>query len=319
MEKEGFKRRKCPPLLGKAAGANGHIRKFDAGLVIAGHSELYRDSHSRTVLKVMQPPPKGDIEAKFYNEITTSPLPELKTLRSLCPRFYGVVEDGDQKFLRLEDLTRPFHNPCIIDIKMGRVTWDPDATEAKRAREESKYPPLKKTGFQLLGCRVGNISYRDVLGVKANTDSIEISGDGSDQNHIKLDKKWGRGLQYEELTSGLATFMSGAGNSERQNSVRLSILAKLYDIKEWFLTQNSYRFFASSILVLYEGYSKHDLNSQGSSDSEDDRSCHVNPRVDVRMIDFAHVYPSQVDKLDENYIFGLDNLIKSFEFAIPPS
>jgi len=53
--------------------------------------------------------------------------------------------------------------------------------------------------------------------------------------------------------------------------------------------------------------------------SEDDRSCHVNPRVDVRMIDFAHVYPSQVDKLDENYIFGLDNLIKSFEFAIPPS
>ena len=57
---------------------------------------------------------------------------------------------------------------------MGRVTWDPDATEAKRAREESKYPPLKKTGFQLLGCRVGNISYRDVLGVKANTDSIEV-------------------------------------------------------------------------------------------------------------------------------------------------
>ena len=37
MEKEGFKRRKCPTLLGKAAGANGHIRKFDAGLVIAGH------------------------------------------------------------------------------------------------------------------------------------------------------------------------------------------------------------------------------------------------------------------------------------------
>jgi len=78
-------------------------------------------------------------------------------LRTLCPRFYGTVEDNNTVgggYLRLEDLTRPFHNPCIIDIKMGKVTWDPDATDTKRKREESKYPPLKKTGFQLLGCRV---------------------------------------------------------------------------------------------------------------------------------------------------------------------
>lgn len=41
-----------------------------------------------------------------------------------------------------------------MDIKIGRVTSDPLASEAKRKREEAKYPPLKKTGFQLLGCRV---------------------------------------------------------------------------------------------------------------------------------------------------------------------
>ena len=37
---------------------------------------------------------------------------------------------------------------------MGRVTWDPNASEVKRKREESKYPPLKNLGFQFLGCRV---------------------------------------------------------------------------------------------------------------------------------------------------------------------
>ena len=85
-------------------------------------------------------------------------------LRTLCPRFYGIVEHlGPEHpgFLRLEDLTRPFRNPCIIDIKMGKVTWDPGATKAKKEREESKYPPLQKTGFQLLGCRVSLIKILD--------------------------------------------------------------------------------------------------------------------------------------------------------------
>ena len=79
-------------------------------------------------------------------------------LRTLCPRFHGTVLHNGENYLRLEDLTRPFRNPCIIDIKMGRVTWDPDATDAKRVREESKYPPLKMSGFQFLGCRVRCLS-----------------------------------------------------------------------------------------------------------------------------------------------------------------
>ena len=36
------------------------------------------------------------------------------------------------------------------------------------------------------------------------------------------------------------------------------------------------------------------------------------PLVDVKMIDFAHVFPAN-DKLDDNYLFGLNNLIAAFE------
>ena len=79
----------------------------------------------------------------------------MKVLRSLCPKFFGVVYDQQNwGYLKLEDLTRTFKNPCIMDVKMGRVTWDPNASEVKRKREESKYPPLKNLGFQFLGCRV---------------------------------------------------------------------------------------------------------------------------------------------------------------------
>lgn len=33
----------------------------------------------------------------------------------------------------------------------------------------------------------------------------------------------------------------------------------------------------------------------------------------VKMIDFAHVFPSEDDTLDTNYLFGVESLVKIFE------
>lgn len=33
----------------------------------------------------------------------------------------------------------------------------------------------------------------------------------------------------------------------------------------------------------------------------------------VKMIDFAHVFPSEDNTLDTNYLFGVENLVKIFE------
>lgn len=33
----------------------------------------------------------------------------------------------------------------------------------------------------------------------------------------------------------------------------------------------------------------------------------------VKMIDFAHVFPTEDDTVDDNYLFGVDNLVKMFE------
>ena len=57
-------------------------------------------------------------------------------------------------YLQLEDITSRFHRPCIMDVKMGCITYAPDAEPEKVAREISKYPPAKETGFQLIGTRV---------------------------------------------------------------------------------------------------------------------------------------------------------------------
>ncbi len=65
------------------------------------------------------------------------------------------------KFLQLEDITSKFENPCVIDVKIGKITYDPEATAEKRAKETNKYPPLKKTGFQLRGFRVSAVDSRE--------------------------------------------------------------------------------------------------------------------------------------------------------------
>ena len=54
-------------------------------------------------------------------------------------------------------------------------------------------------------------------------------------------------------------------------------------------------------------------NLKGSSDSDDDPKHATKPLVDVRMIDFAHVFDGEQNCLDENYLFGINNLIVNFE------
>ena len=57
---------------------------------------------------------------------------------------------------------------------------------------------------------------------------------------------------------------------------------------------------------------------KASSDSDEELRNERSPLVDLRMIDFAHVFDGEPGCPDENYIFGLNNLISSIE-ALQPS
>lgn len=97
------------------------------------------------------------------------------------------------------------------------------------------------------------------------------------------------------------------------------LIAQLMDIKKWFTTQRLYRFIASSILIVYEGYStqKSERRPEQSHEQTDaveknlQRLPQRNTLVDARIIDTAHVFPST--DIDGNYLFGLENLISILE------
>lgn len=63
---------------------------------------------------------------------------------------------SDHSMLVLDDVTHKYKYPAILDVKMGSVTSDPAATEAKAQSEASKYPPQVEIGFRLSGYRVSD-------------------------------------------------------------------------------------------------------------------------------------------------------------------
>lgn len=56
--------------------------------------------------------------------------------------------------MKLENLLQDMRQPCVLDIKMGRKTYDPFASKEKIAMETAKFPPAKNLGYQISGMLV---------------------------------------------------------------------------------------------------------------------------------------------------------------------
>jgi 1D-myo-inositol-tetrakisphosphate 5-kinase/inositol-polyphosphate multikinase len=51
-----------------------------------------------------------------------------------------MLSNSDVTFIKLDDITKEVAEPCIMDIKIGRQTWDPEATLEKRKNEDVSCP-----------------------------------------------------------------------------------------------------------------------------------------------------------------------------------
>lgn len=327
-----------------------------------------------TLLKHLQPAPRGPREMDFYMQVFAEDCsdPQLLALRTHLPNFYGTWASpgapGDI-YLRLEDLARRFTRPCIMDVKIGRQSYDPLAPPEKREQQIRKYPLMEEIGFLILGMRVYQLRQ---------------------DSYVSYDQMFGRRLVRETLAGGLSQFFH---NGERlRKDVIHQCICKVRNILRWFENQTQLHFYASSLLFVYEGACslpspvEHINNNNNNNDCpshlypprghssishpvkcslgrggiyeclhatnhngarlhnthpivlgqkngheevgrkmEDNREmmekgtngcrqlseCEGTSGVEVRMIDFAHVFPSQSS--DEGYMHGLRNLLSTLE------
>ncbi|XP_078479774.1 inositol polyphosphate multikinase-like [Lampetra planeri] len=301
-----------------------------------------------TVLKQLQPAPRGPREMQFYSMVYAEDScdPCLLELQNHLPKYYGTWSSPDTPsdlYLKLEDVTRRFAKPCIMDVKLGQRSYDPFASQEKREQQIKKYPLMEEMGFLVLGMRV----------YKLCSDSFDT-----------YDQHYGRGLGKDTIKDGLAEFFSN-GVGLRKDAVSASI-HRVQHILRWFESQRQLVFYASSLLFVYEGLpssvssppfsllrggpiigpkagdtgwggvgrARQDGTSQKEEVAEsnnnniqaampwDYSTIYANHRkgghpplggaeVEVRMIDFAHVFPSETH--DHGYIYGLRHLLTVLE------
>jgi hypothetical protein len=218
--------------------------KGDFDHQVAGHtSEKLQTCFDKYVMKPRIKPALFKNEIQYYEYMFAHDV-SINVKNIFVPRYYGVFnekiensfnsfEEVEQSYIVLEDLTLGYEMPNLIDIKMGRHTYEPTATKDKVNRELVKYPFQVEIGFRITGFKV------------YHTNSNE---------YIYVDKYFGRSLLPECVDYGLALFFYN-GEVFHKHIIDL-VIEKLRALLVYMKMQTQFHYFCSSILIVYDSFNQ---------------------------------------------------------------